>query len=152
MTWRLPVKQRSAPTVLLVIAAALMTPAALPAQFTTFVAPPRKDSVISKKPSVVAVAKARADSASRMSLTDMKAWVDSAAGTPAPVTAVADTAMATVDTVASPSAKAAQHTTTSFSNGAIAPNTATALPLLFATGFASLAVGLLLFGLRRRRA
>ena len=144
-------KLRPAPTVLILLAAALMTPATLPAQFTTFVAPPRKDTV-SSKPSVVAVAKARADSASRMSLTDMKSWVDSAAGTPAPVSAVADTAMANVDSVAATASGTPQRSTTTFSNGAIAPNTATSLPQLFATGFVSIAAGLLIFGFRRRRA
>jgi uncharacterized membrane protein YphA (DoxX/SURF4 family) len=43
--------------------------------------------------------------------------------------------------------------TTTFSNGAIAPNTASPLPAYLAAGFASLTAGLLLlFGLRRRPA
>ena len=143
---------RSATTVLIVTAAALLMPAALSAQFTTFVAPPRKDTSSPAKPSVVAVAKARADSASRMSVTEMKAWVDSAAGTKPPVLTTADTAMANVDTVSTATPTAAQRTTTSFSNGASAPNTATPLPVLFAAGLASLIAGLVLFGLSRRRA
>ena len=145
-------KLRSATTVLIVTAAALLMPAALSAQFTTFVAPPRKDTNSPAKPSVVAVAKARADSASRMSVTEMEAWVDSAAGAKPPVSTAADTAMANVDTVPTASPTAPQCTTTSFSNGAIAPNTATPLPMLFAAGLALLVGGLVLFGLRRRRA
>jgi len=65
---------------------------------------------------------------------------------------VADTAMANVDSVAATASGTPQRSTTTFSNGAIAPNTATSLPLLFATGFASIAAGLLIFGFRRRRA
>jgi len=146
------VKLRPTTIGLILSAAALLTPAALPAQFTTFVAPPRKAAADSAKPSVVAVAKARADSVSRMSLTDMKAWVDSAAGTTKPALSATDTAMTRADTLvattSTPSATA--HTTSTFSNGAIAPNTATSLPTLLVAGLLSLTAGLLL--LRRRRA
>ena len=145
-------KLRPTTIVLVLSAAAFLTPAALPAQFTTFVAPPRKAASDSAKPSVVAVAKARADSVSRMSLTDMKAWVDSAAGTSKPALSATDTAMTRADTLVStaPTPSATAHTTTTFSNGAIAPNTATSLPTLLIVGLLSLAAGLLL--LRRRRA
>lgn len=137
---------------LILSAAALLTPAALPAQFTTFVAPPRKAASDSAKPSVVAVAKARADSVSRMSLTDMKAWVDSAAGTTKPALSATDTAMTSADTLVAPTPtpSANTHSTTTFSNGAIAPNTATSLPTLLVVGLLSLTAGLVL--LRRRRA
>ena len=76
---RIPVTLRSATTAMTLCAATLLMPAALSAQFTTFVAPPRKATVDSAK-ATVAVAKARADSVARMTLSDMKAWVDSAAG------------------------------------------------------------------------
>ena len=137
---------------LILSAAALLTPAALPAQFTTFVAPSRKAASESAKPSVVAVAKARADSVSRMSLTDMKSWVDSAAGTTKPALTATDTAMTSADTVMAPTpvSSATARTTTTFSNGAIAPNTATSLPTLLVVGLLSLTAGLVL--LRRRRA
>jgi len=146
------VKLRPTTIGLILSAAALLTPAALPAQFTTFVAPPRKAASDAAKPSVVAVAKARADSVSRMSLTDMKAWVDSAAGTSKPALSATDTAMTRADTLVStaPTPSATAHTTTTFSNGAIAPNTATSLPTLLVAGLLSLTAGLLL--LRRRRA
>jgi len=146
------VKLRPTTIGLILSAAALLTPAALPAQFTTFVAPPRKAASESAKPSVVAVAKARADSVSRMSLTDMKSWVDSAAGTTKPALTATDTAMTSADTLMAPTpvSSATARTTTTFSNGAIAPNTATSLPTLLVVGLLSLTAGLVL--LRRRRA
>jgi len=133
-------------------AAALLTPAVLSAQFTTFVAPPRQAAVDSAK-TTVAVTKARADSVARMSLTDMKAWVDSAAGVPGTKVATAnDTAMASVATPVPDQRVEPGRTTTTFSNGAIAPNTATPLPAYLVAGLASLIVGMLLLRLRARRA
>ncbi|HKW46147.1 MAG TPA: hypothetical protein VJN70_01825 [Gemmatimonadaceae bacterium] len=89
-----------------------------------------------------------------MSISDMKAWVDSAAGNTAPAVAVADTALATVDTTRLPSqqAPAPARPTTTFSNGAIAPNTATSLPTLLVVGVLMFGAGLALFRLRARRA
>ena len=140
---------RKATTAILLAAATLLTPAALSAQFTTFVAPPRKAAVDSA-PTTVA-AKARADSVARMSLTDMKTWVDSAAGTSTQVATASDTTMAAANATSTapqvPNGNA--RTTTSFSNGAIAPNTASPLPAYLAAGLASFSVGLFL--LRRRR-
>ena len=142
---------RKTTTAILLTAAALLTPAALSAQFTTFVAPPRKAAVDSA-PTTVA-AKARADSVARMSLTDMKTWVDSAAGTSTQVATANDTTMAAANAAVPapqvPSGNA--RTTTTFSNGAIAPNTASPLPAYLAAGLASFSVGLFLL-LRRRRA
>ena len=137
-------------TTAILLAATLLTPAALSAQFTTFVAPPRKAAVDSA-PATVAAAKARADSVARMSLTDMKAWVDSAAGTSTQVASVTDTTMAAANATspAAPAPNANDRTTTSFSSGAIAPNTASPLPAYLAAGLASFSVGLFL--LRRRR-
>lgn len=140
---------RKATTAILLTAATLLTPAALSAQFTTFVAPPRK-VVADSAPTTVA-AKARADSVARMSLTDMKTWVDSAAGTSTQVASASDTTMAAANAAAPvPQATSGNaRTTTTFSNGAIAPNTASPLPAYLAAGLASFSVGLLL--LRRRR-
>lgn len=135
---------------LILSAAALLTPAVLPAQFTTFVAAPRKAAADSAKPSVVAVAKARSDSASRMSLTDMKTWVDSAAGTSKPALSAMDTAIVSTDTLPVLTPSATAHSTTTFSNGAIAPNTATSLPTLLVIGLLSLAAGIVLLRVRRR--
>lgn len=136
-------------TVLAVLGMALLAPAMASAQITTFVAPPRK-AVDSAKQAIVAEQRARTDSAVHLSLTDMKAWVDSAAGVDSSSkVAVADTvaAMAPADVRPSPSGS-----TTTFSNGAIAPNTASPLPTLFVGGSLALVLGALLLGLKRRRA
>jgi hypothetical protein len=148
------VRLRSATTAIALSAAALLVPALLPAQFTTYIAPARKASADTAKLKTPAtVAKARADSASRMSLTDMKAWVDSAAGTSKPVVSTGDTALLLADTATlAPRSSAPVRSTTSFSNGAIAPNTATSLPTLLTLGVALIAVGALLFRGRPRRA
>jgi len=150
MTRRFTVELRKTTTAILLTAATLLTPAALSAQFTTFVAPPRKAAVDSA-PATVAAAKSRADSVARMSLTDMKTWVDSAAGTSTQVASANDTTMAAANAAApSPQVPSGNpQTTTTFSNGAIAPNTASPLPAYLAAGLASLSVGLFL--LRRRR-
>lgn len=137
---------RKATTAILLTAATVLTPTVLSAQFTTFVAPPRKAAVDSAPKTIAA--KARADSVARMSLTDMKTWVDSAAGTSTQVATANDTTMAAAN-AAVPAPNADARTTTTFSNGAIAPNTASPLPAYLAAGFASLSVGLFL--LRRRR-
>jgi hypothetical protein len=150
MTRRFTVELRKATRAILLTAATLLTPAALSAQFTTFVAPPRKAVVDS--PATVAATKARADSVARMSLTDMKTWVDSAAGTSTQVASANDTTMAAAN-VAAPAVQAPAangRETTTFSNGAIAPNTASPLPAYLATGLAALSVGLFLLRHRRR--
>ena len=140
---------RKATTAILLTAATLLTPAALSAQFTTFVAPPRKVAVDSAPKTVAA--KARADSVARMSLTDMKTWVDSAAGTSTQVASATDTTLASANAAApaSPASSGNARTTTTFSNGAIAPNTASPLPAYLVAGLASFSAGLFL--LRRRR-
>ena len=144
---------RKATMAILFTAATVLTPAALSAQFTTFVAPPRKAAVDSAH-ATVAAAKARSDSVARMSLTDMKAWVDSAAGTSTQVASANDTTMAAAyaATPTTPAPNANARTTTTFSNGAIAPNTASPLPAYLAAGLASFSVGLLLLRRRRREA
>lgn len=146
---------RSATTAIALSAAALLIPALLPAQFTTYVAPPRKATVDTAKPKPpAAVAKARADSASRMSLSDMKTWVDSAAGKSTPTMTVAETTLANVDTTTVPASQASPpaRATTKFSSGAIAPNTATSLPTLLVLGVVMLVSGVVLLRARPRRA
>jgi len=124
-------------TTALALAVALLAPVGLQAQFTTFVPTPSKAAVDSSKPATIIAARARADSITRMSITSMKDWVDSAAG------------VAPNDTLAAANTMTA--TTTTCSNGAIAPNTASPLPAYLAAGFASLAAGLLLMYRLRRR-
>ena len=150
MTRRFTVKLRHATTAVLFSAATVLMPAVLSAQFTTFVAPPRRAVADSAKPAVVA-AKAKADSVARMSVSDMKAWVDSAAGTGTQVASASDTTMAAANAAAPvpvPNTAGRNSTTTTFSNGAIAPNTASPLPMYVATGLLLIGCGLLL--LRRR--
>src|SRR2546423_5716088 len=142
------VKLRQSMTAIFFSTATLLTPAALSAQFTTFVAPPRKATADSAP--TVAVAKARADSVARMNLTDMKAWVDSAAGTGTQVASAEDTTMAVANAAVSSQPNATGRTTTTFSNGAVAPNTASPLPVYLLAGLASFAAGLLLLRPRPR--
>jgi hypothetical protein len=150
------VKLRAVTTTLM-LTATLLVPTALEAQFTSFVAPPRKSAADSATPATVAAVQAKKDSVARMTLTDMKAWVDSVAGTSTATVATADTTVASANTAAPSTATAAVPNetgrTTAFSNGAIAPNTASPLPAYLAAGFASFAAGLvLLMRLRRRPA
>lgn len=84
------------------------------AQITTYIAPPKPIT-----PQMVASAdSATRDSVAAVAVTNMKAWVDSAAG----VTVPASVGDSTVDP--------GKPELTTFSNGAIAPNTATSLPAL----------------------
>ena len=109
------------------------------AQFTTVMTAPVKKA----KPAAVAeVPKAQRDSITRTQLTDMRAWVDSAAG----VTVRTDVGEVTQDSLASPAAVAAKPApaataTTQFRNGSTAPNTASPLPLLALLGVGALALG-----------
>lgn len=144
------VKLRKATTTILLSAATLLAPSALSAQFTTFVAPPQKQAAETTAKPLVATGKAKADSVSRMTLTDMKAWVDSAAGTSTKLAAVNDTTMPASNPAAPLSPEAdAGHRTTTFSNGAVAPSTATALPTYLVTGLLIFAAGFVM--LRRQR-
>lgn len=119
-------------------------PAVASAQFTTFVPPVAKtDSV---KAAAVAQTRAARDSITHTTLTNMKAWVDSAAGTVATTT---DT-MAAATTPAPGSAAASSSGTTSFSNGAVAPNTASPLPLIALVGLAALSLGTVILAGRPR--
>ena len=143
---------RAAPTILALALLALL-PVAASAQFTTFVAPPRKAVVDSAKAAIIAEQATRGDSAARMSLTDMKAWVDSAAGvgTPSSTVAIADTTSPATPAPVPSTPGAPQPSTTAFSDGAIAPNTASALPSLALGGLVLLVVGGVLLRLRSRQ-
>src|SRR5687768_3977757 len=85
------------------------------AQITTYIAPPKR----ALTPQMVAAAdSARQDSVAAVATTNMKAWVDSAAGVTVP-DRVGDS------TIVDPGKP---DLTTSFSDGTLAPNTASALP------------------------
>ena len=123
------------------------------AQFTTVVVPPRQTRQ-QEAPAQVAQREAAArDTTVSKRLTDMKAWVDSAAvALNVPTPAAPDSARAAMPAMQDTSARARTTTAsagevTSFKDGSPAPNTATPLPF-----FALLGAGSLLAGawLRRR--
>ena len=143
---------RSTINAILFAATATMAPAPLLAQITTFVPPPRK-AVDSAKAAVTAATAAQRDTMARMTLGNMKAWVDSAAGV-----GTASTQVATADTSTMPmpqttaSAVNNRNGTTSFSNGALAPNTASLLPFYVAGGLLLIFAGVGTLRLARVRA
>jgi hypothetical protein len=132
------------PTLSFVLAALLAAPGAS-AQFTTLVAPPPRPA-----PPVEIIARAgevTADTTAAARMTDMKAWVDSAAVAVA-AQAPQDTATPAV-VIQTPAAAepAPQEDVSAFREGAPAPNTATPLPALLLLGMGLVAGGA---ALRRR--
>ena len=135
----------------LALGALLLTPLfSAGAQFTTVVAP-----VPAQKEAQAAVVAAKtqtpSDTGRRATLQAMSAWVDSVAGTPAPVATVPDSAggnvaatkdstAATANTTAAPAA-AEGAGTTRFFDGARAPNTASPLPFVLVAGLGALLLG-----------
>jgi hypothetical protein len=145
---------------LLALVLTLLLPGAAGAQITTGLTPPEsraaRDSVVAAEGTIAAAR----DSVAREERLDLRAWVDSAAGSlnagadpisPIPG-APADSVVANADVgtpagVVSPAGPTRRPTTT-FREGAPAPNTATPLPLLAAAGGVLTAAGA---WLRRRR-
>ena len=110
--------------------------AALPrvatAQFTTFI-PPQTKVADSIKAVVAAEGKARVDSTNVARITNMKVWVDSAAGVlPTPTTRV-DSVAAVVPTNTADSV--------TMPNGTRAPATASSLPLFAISGLFLIVIG-----------
>jgi phage tail sheath gpL-like len=104
------------------------------AQITTYVAPPRTAA-----PQMIAAAdSARRDSVATATMTNMKAWVDSAAGVAVPAH-VGDSL------VTDPG-----RPVTTFEDGAVAPATASALPLLVFGGMVAIGLGAVLVSRRPR--
>ncbi|MGQ0713889.1 MAG: hypothetical protein ACT4PJ_09155 [Gemmatimonadaceae bacterium] len=133
------------PTLTLLLAALVAAPCAF-AQFTGVVTPPPRP-----EPPVEIVAEAgavSADTTAAARMSDMRAWVDSAALTVAAQTP-ADTATPPVvlETPQAAPPPVAQEEVTAFREGAPAPNTATPLPALILLGTALVAGGAVL---RRR--
>ena len=94
------------------------------AQITTYVAPPRPAAA---DPAVIATADSvRRDSLAQVAMTNMKEWVDSAAGI-----AVPERVGDSLPPVA----------VTTFEDGAVAPATASELPTLALVGFVFLLLG-----------
>jgi hypothetical protein len=118
------------------LAALVTLPPPAQAQFTTYIAPPTKtkDSV---KAAIVAEQKAVQDSVTRSQISDMKTWVDSAAGISVPRTLADSVRIAD-------SSRITDSSVTSFANGAIAPATASALPWFVFFGVAGVVGGALL--------
>lgn len=143
-----------AATTIFALATLVLLPAAASAQFTTFVAPPRQAKVDSAPAAIVAAQMARTDSATRMTLSDMKAWVDSAAGvTPTgSVTVTADTTASPVQPTVPSVPEKTPSATTTFSDGAVAPDTASPLPALALGGVMLLLLGGVMLRLRPMRA
>jgi hypothetical protein len=108
-------------------------PAAAAAQFTTFITPPNpaKDSI---KAAVVAEQKAITDSVNRAQITNMKTWVDSAAGVVVPPT----------DTAFHAQAVLTDSVSTVATNGLVAPNTASPVPFLLLSGVLGVLLGIVM--------
>ena len=105
------------------------------AQFTTFI-PPVNKKADSVKAAVVAEQKVQQDSIATAKMTNMKTWVDSAAGImPTPTTA-ADSLAATLPPPVPTSLDSAM-----FANGTRAPATASMLPLLLLIGLGFVGAG-----------
>lgn len=139
-------------TTILSFASIVLISSPASAQFTTFIVPPPKAKVDSAKAVIAAAQTAHADSAARLTLSDMKAWVDSAAGATSAGTPVppVDTMAAPLRTDVSP-APASSPSSTRFSDGAIAPSTASPLPALALAGFALIIIGGALLRLQPKR-
>ena len=128
------------------------------AQITTVIAPPKPAA--QKQVEIVRRQEAARDSVARVTLTDMKEWVDSAAASlalrPDTAGAPADTGVAAPQPPAAPrasqstrDARRADSAATEFRDGARAPDTATSVPTLALAGGLMILLG---FALRRRGA
>lgn len=131
------------------------------AQFTTFI-PPRAQTSDSAKAIIAANERAKMDSAVKAQLANMKIWVDSAAGLPpapkSPNPAVDSVARLPVrpdsvvrrrpptDSMAGEVMAMPRRDTALETRGLVAPETASALPLLAITGAGLLLIGGVLLG------
>jgi len=111
------------------------------AQFTTFIAPQTKQTP-AQKAAVVAQEKTRVDSIQRVQLTNMKTWVDSAAGSIAPPAPIPDTlTRSTTFSSDTTFARAQANDSVTLKHGMRAPATASDLPLLALLGAIALGIG-----------
>ena len=112
----------------------------LGAQITTYVAPPR---ALATSPQAVATADSvRRDSVQAVTVTNMKAWVDSAAGITVPASVGTDSSAMANDP--------GRPVVTTFSNGSVAPATASELPTLAVVGAVVMLIGVGLLANRPR--
>lgn len=114
---------------LLTVVALVLAARPAAAQITTYVAPPRASA--EARELIATADSARRDSVTRAAVTNMTAWVDSAAGVAVPSSVGAD------------STDPGRPVTT-FVDGSVAPATASALPALLLVGAAAFGVGLML--------
>lgn len=130
----------------LFMSAALMLAANVAsAQITTYIAPPRP---LAPSPLAVATAdSAKKDSVAQAHITNMKAWVDSAAGVAVPVHVGGIDSSALAN---DPGRPVPVPVTTTFSDGSVAPATASDLPTLAIAGILGLALGAVLLRHRQR--
>lgn len=127
-----------------------LLPAAASAQFTTFVAPPKRTDSL-KPPVAAAPVRTQSDAAARVALTNMKVWVDSAAGVGAQAPSMIPAPEAPPSTqLPTVGALKPRKVTTTFSNGAVAPETASSLPLIALVGIAALSIGTVMLAGRDR--
>jgi hypothetical protein len=118
---------------LLTVAVLLVTARPAAAQITTYIAPPRATA---ESRQLLAVADSvQQDSVQRATLTNMTAWVDSAAGVTVPATVGAD------------STDPGRPITT-FAEGSVAPATASALPAMMLLGLVAFGAGIVLLARR----
>jgi LPXTG-motif cell wall-anchored protein len=119
-----------------------LTPMAASAQFTTYIAP-AKPKVTPAEVVAMRTDSVRTDSIRPRRLTDMKAWVDSAAGSIAAAPpAVTDTSRGEVVAPVTRPARPAPKPSSTFREGAAAPNTASPLPGLAVLGTLMIGLGL----------
>jgi hypothetical protein len=122
----------------------MLVASTLKAQITTYISPPRAQL---PNPQTVAVADSvRKDSVQQATMTNMKAWVDSAAGVSVPsrVGQVDSAALANDPGRPDPIDRRDQPVVTTFSNGSVAPATASDLPELAIIGLVVLMLGAVL--------
>lgn len=101
------------------------------AQITTYIAPPR---VTESRELLATADSVQRDSLERVSITNMTAWVDSAAGVTVP---------STVGDSIDPG-----RPVTTFEDGSVAPNTASVLPSLMLVGVLVFGAGMVLLARR----
>jgi hypothetical protein len=136
---------------IVVLAISTLLPATAAGQFTSYTPPPRPRGDTATTPATPALQRAAADSVARVAITNMKAWVDSAAGdivvnradsAGRPVAATGPVTSGTAAPIRRDAASA--ESTSVFRDGARAPDTATWLPLLVLVGAGAVGVGVLL--------
>src|SRR5438477_72390 len=129
--------------------AMLICATSLSAQITTYVAPPSQSAPT--KQAVAAADSIRKDSVARVSMRNMKEWVDSAAGVSVPAYDATAPVPAPLDsTVVVRQDTAGRSVMTTFSNGSVAPETASDLPALLVFGIVGLVAGAALLANRQR--